>query len=729
MIKDFSFPYDPYPIQIEFMNNLYDGLFTCKGGLFESPTGTGKTLSVICASLTFLYDKYNSLLNDSNLSPDPIKKVCLPFPLPPEDSLATLKQRISSKMLDPDNKVQILYLSRTHSQLDQFTDELKKTKWGQRNLVRLIRLASRSQICINPEVNQDKSMIDYNCKNLIGKAVKENSANEEEEDDDDDDDDEGKGGLVKNKQTLLGFYKKKVRKEQSKCPFFERRQFVANEILDRICDIEDLVRVGSTVGGCPYYGTREGFKDADFILAPYSSVLNKHNRSMIGLDLTKCHIIIDESHNLIQAIIDSHSSSLTRQQISVCLQCFELYKETYETKMLPRKLLFVERSIKILIALKSLIQKNERKQNHTEERQQFLNSYKLTNLNFFEIWDFYEEVSLPQKVFNIRRKPANQARIDLMSLKVFQEFILCMNDKGGEFILNKDQTGEMNIKFLLLNPYKKFKKMLNESASIFLAGGTLSPHQEFVQLFESVPRPQFKNFSCGHIVPSNQLLVSCIGRSAKNIDLKFVYDNREDPVIFNELGDILYDLCCVVPNGVVVFVPSYGFLMNLQQMLCESAIPKISQKKEVFFDSRDQNILKAFSEAAEGRGAILFAVVRGSLSEGINFSDRLGRCVVVIGMPYLNKSDPEVQSKMKYYDKMNGYSGIQYYENACEVAINQSIGRAIRHIRDYAAIILLDNRHINKLSRRPKWMHTSMAPNLNYSGLITALQEFFRNKN
>lgn len=60
---DFHHPYTPYDVQEQFMKTVYDVLERGNGqiGILESPTGTGKSLSLICASLTWLRTHKSSL--------------------------------------------------------------------------------------------------------------------------------------------------------------------------------------------------------------------------------------------------------------------------------------------------------------------------------------------------------------------------------------------------------------------------------------------------------------------------------------------------------------------------------------------------------------------------------------------------------------------------------------------------------------------------------------------
>jgi len=48
---EISFPYEPYKPQVEYMKAVIKALNGKKNALLQSPTGTGKTLSLLCACL------------------------------------------------------------------------------------------------------------------------------------------------------------------------------------------------------------------------------------------------------------------------------------------------------------------------------------------------------------------------------------------------------------------------------------------------------------------------------------------------------------------------------------------------------------------------------------------------------------------------------------------------------------------------------------------------------
>ena len=101
---------------------------------------------------------------------------------------------------------------------------------------------------------------------------------------------------------------------------------------------------------------------------------------------------------------------------------------------------------------------------------------------------------------------------------------------------------------------------------------------------------------------------------------------------------------------------------------------------------------------------MMLCVCGGKLSEGINFKDELGRLVVMVGLPFANPEEPELKARMRHLDlserkvgsavEPGGKSrGRAYYEALCMRAVNQSVGRAIRHVADFAAIVFVDGRY------------------------------------
>jgi chromosome transmission fidelity protein 1 len=184
----------------------------------------------------------------------------------------------------------------------------------------------------------------------------------------------------------------------------------------------------------------------------------------------------------------------------------------------------------------------------------------------------------------------------------------------------------------------------------------------------------------------------------------------------------------------------------------------LGSRKALFKETRggsSDEVLQEYSQAILGdpasKGALLLSVVGGKMSEGINFSDRLGRCVIVIGLPYPNIASPDWKAKIEYMETTAQANlmaqGVgketatarakqtarDFYENACMRAVNQSIGRAIRHQGDYAAIVLVDRRYGTDRIRGklPGWIRGGLVVDSHdkgLGGLMGAVGSFFREK-
>lgn len=294
----------------------------------------------------------------------------------------------------------------------------------------------------------------------------------------------------------------------------------------------------------------------------------------------------------------------------------------------------------------------------------------------------------------------------------------------------------------------------------------MSPMSDYTHhLFPYLAPERIQTLSCGHVIPKENLIAWNLskGPSGKT-SFEFTFKRRNDAEMIDELGRALLNLCTVVPDGLVVFFPSYSYLDSVVKRWEVVASPiaslwaRLSAKKALFREAKDVSAEEVLAEYATaigaGKGGLLLSVVGGKMSEGINFSDGLGRCVIIVGLPFPNITSAEWKAKMEYIEgsvlaklqadesttrskeeslKTAKEASREFYENACMRAVNQSVGRAIRHKGDYAAIIMVDPRFGNERikGKLPGWIREGLVPGAgekSFGQLMGALGGFFRGK-
>lgn len=338
--RDFRHPFQPYEIQQQLMNAVYDCVSDGKVGIFESPTGTGKSLSLICSTLSWLRDEQKKVFDDEigrddddaepkwvveqarkqrmealvqrrldleirlakirekelrqkrgyekgepaakrhkgmpdsqpqrvededrflldDYESDDERKGKSSTQLERDNGLSAATRQLMQKLgesaaivsEDPDpeypDERKVFFCSRTHSQLTQFVNELRRVKlpaalWEdkvrasspvedqQEHVVKHLPLGSRKSLCINSKVVSAGSApaINGRCLDLQQPSTP----------------------------------------KEKRCSFLpnQENQALANDFRDytlaKIRDIEDLGALGKRIGICPYYAARTVIKPSE----------------------------------------------------------------------------------------------------------------------------------------------------------------------------------------------------------------------------------------------------------------------------------------------------------------------------------------------------------------------------------------------------------------------------------------------------------------------------------
>ncbi|CAM9662475.1 unnamed protein product, partial [Choristocarpus tenellus] len=216
---DVDFPFQPYDCQFTYMRSVMEALNTPTNALLESPTGTGKTLCLLCSTLAWQFKASLAVKKGGQKGSLAYEDPGQAPPLPQTQSM-------------PVGVPTIIYSSRTHSQLAQVVKELKNTTYRPR----LSLLGSREQLCVHDDVRR-----------LKGQAMNHAC-----------------GALVSGRQ----------------CKYHRGTEAgpVVNTNQNQVVDIEELVSLAKTHQFCPYYHSRGEAPQAELVLMPYNYLLDPNSR-------------------------------------------------------------------------------------------------------------------------------------------------------------------------------------------------------------------------------------------------------------------------------------------------------------------------------------------------------------------------------------------------------------------------------------------------------------------
>nr|CAF32100.1 DNA repair helicase, putative [Aspergillus fumigatus] len=681
------FPYPRiYPEQYAYMCDLKKTLDAGGHCVLEMPSGTGKTVSLL--SLIIAYQQHY-----------------------------------------PEHR-KLIYCSRTMSEIEKALAELKELmkfrsqQLGYTEDFRALGLTSRKNLCLHPSVKREKSgtVVDARCRSLTAGFVKE---------------------------------KKERGEDVELCIYHE----VCADVLRKL-----WVQM-------PY---------CNVIIYSYHYLLDPKIAERVSRELSKdCIVVFDEAHNIDNVCIEALSIDITEDSLRKATRgANNLERKISEMKssdaeklqneysklveglreaeqardedqfianpVLPDDLLKeavpgnIRRAEHFVAFLKRFIEylKTRMKVTHTisETPPSFLTHVK--DLTFIE--------RKPLR-FCAERLTSLVRTLELINIEDYQPLqevatfatLVSTYDKGFLLILEPFESETATVPnpvlhFTCLDAAIAIKPVFDRFSSVIITSGTLSPLEMYPKMLGF---PTVLQESYTMTLARRSFLPMIVTRGSDQAQISSSFQIRNDPGVVRNYGNIVLEFSRITPDGIVVFFPSYLYMESIISMWQGMGIlDSIWNYKLILVETPDAQesslALETYRTACcNGRGAILFCVARGKVSEGIDFDHHYGRAVLCIGVPFQYTESRILKARLEflrenYRIRENDFLSFDAMRHAA-----QCLGRVLRGKDDYGIMVLADRRFQKKRNQLPKWISQAMLEsetNLSTDMAVATAKNFLR---
>ncbi len=412
-------------------------------------------------------------------------------------------------------------------------------------------------------------------------------------------------------------------------------------------------------GICGYEAATDIAKESNFIIADYAHILNPYTRKAflkrIGHKLENSIIIWDEAHNVV---------STASSYLSTSLSTYSIGNASKELKEIDSKI-----DIEYLrFMLESIA---ERRLKGEPNGEAFFDGDEVSSVLTGNIMNVSEDLEKAGMEYLTNTKAK---RSSLMHISRFLE-ALHESDESSARILSK-RGKEIKLSIVCLYPEEPLAALKEAYASVFMSG-TLLPLEMYRELL-GMPDARVENYR-SPFPASNKLCVVDSEVSTK-------YQSRSADE-FKKIANKIAEIKARTRGNVAVFFPSFEVLDSVyRHMLMEV---EFIQRREM----RTVAVEEFINRFKAGDDALLFGVMGGSLSEGIDYANNVIKGIIIVGIP-LEHPNLELTSKIEYLNKRFNGKGSEYaYLIPGIIRAAQAAGRAIRSESDRAFVVFMDKRY------------------------------------
>ncbi len=454
------------------------------------------------------------------------------------------------------------------------------------------------------------------------------------------------------------------------CPFakgyFNKIQAVLKYSLTNYSsfDMNTITRIARDNEICPFEFELDLSLFCDIIICDYNYMFDpiSYMKRYFDDDHTSYLALVDEAHNLVDRSKDMYSASLSTKK----------YEEAKKSVRHSKHLRLKRSLTKMTKLFKDLVLEVEDGQHIYEN---FPDSLYET-LNYF-----IETCS------DINKNEHKEMTKELLDFYLDVNAFMKISDfYGNKYILYLDKNGgsaELNL--FCLDASSFIARTLRKVKGSVLFSATLQPIEYYIDVLGGEKREDPRLILSSPFPRDNlKILV------APKVSIK--YKNREKS--YSEVANYIQSFIKNKVGNYFIYSPSYEYM---QKLLGSISLPEdvdvFIQEKEMLEEERIL-FLDNFKTNPE-KTTLGFLVIGGAFSEGIDLvSDRLiGAVIIGIGMPRINfKSDKIIE----YYENLD-LPGFDYaYINPGMNKIMQAVGRVIRSENDRGAVLLIDERYMNR---------------------------------